>query len=336
MKCKREEYYNYIYLDPRKPGKYEYENLDFCLLYEPFYVGKGKDKRYLSHIKEAKKKGKTQGNIKVNKILKIQDIGFKQEDYIILFNFTNDEQKAFNNEKYIIDMIGLDNLANWMEGGGFVTPIKKFKNKTYEEIYGDEKALELKLKKSGLNNYLCKKVFCYDRYHNLLWESDKGLNSFCNENNLPIGTIRMSIKKNGHPMFYCKSAMKRAKRNNMENLIGAYCLTEGQVQNEEFKDIDNFLNKKIKDIENRSKSKGDRKVGKIIEIYDNTDKLIYKLDGTFTKFCRENKLPISALRESCKNNSERLYQNLSNANISQLKNNGYYQYKGWYAKYKER
>jgi hypothetical protein len=35
-------FYNYIYLDPRKPGRYTFKNLNFSLLFEPFYVGKGK------------------------------------------------------------------------------------------------------------------------------------------------------------------------------------------------------------------------------------------------------------------------------------------------------
>jgi len=31
-------FYVYIYLDPRKPGRYVYG--DYCFLYEPFYVWK--------------------------------------------------------------------------------------------------------------------------------------------------------------------------------------------------------------------------------------------------------------------------------------------------------
>jgi hypothetical protein len=49
-----DNFYIYIYLDPRKPGKYVYGMYVFD--YEPFYVGKGKDKQYISHLREAVKK----------------------------------------------------------------------------------------------------------------------------------------------------------------------------------------------------------------------------------------------------------------------------------------
>lgn len=39
-------YYNYIYVDPRKPGRYQYPTLSFSLLFEPILVGKGKKNRY--------------------------------------------------------------------------------------------------------------------------------------------------------------------------------------------------------------------------------------------------------------------------------------------------
>ena len=35
-------YYNYVYLDPRKPGRYIYDDINVSFLYEPYYVGKGK------------------------------------------------------------------------------------------------------------------------------------------------------------------------------------------------------------------------------------------------------------------------------------------------------
>jgi hypothetical protein len=41
-------FYVYIYLDPRKPGKFHYG--EYCFDYEPFYVGKGKDNRMFTKI----------------------------------------------------------------------------------------------------------------------------------------------------------------------------------------------------------------------------------------------------------------------------------------------
>lgn len=111
------EYYNYIYLDPRKPGKYEYQGLDFCLLYEPFYVGKGTGKRYLDHIKEANKNKLNINQIKINKIRKILNEEYKLEDYIIIFNHTINEEKSFENEVEIINLIGINNLTNITSGG---------------------------------------------------------------------------------------------------------------------------------------------------------------------------------------------------------------------------
>ncbi len=40
-------FYTYIYLDPRKPGTFIYDNM-FEFEYEPFYVGKGKGNRIYS------------------------------------------------------------------------------------------------------------------------------------------------------------------------------------------------------------------------------------------------------------------------------------------------
>lgn len=44
------DYYVYVYLDIRKPGKYVYGDLEFNYL--PFYVGKGKGNRMLEHLHE--------------------------------------------------------------------------------------------------------------------------------------------------------------------------------------------------------------------------------------------------------------------------------------------
>lgn len=49
---KQRKYYVYAYLDPRKRGDYVYGEYKFE--YEPFYVGKGTDNRYLKHLTETK------------------------------------------------------------------------------------------------------------------------------------------------------------------------------------------------------------------------------------------------------------------------------------------
>ena len=41
----KNEFYVYCYMDPRKPGKYTYDGLDICFLYEPFYIGSGKNNK---------------------------------------------------------------------------------------------------------------------------------------------------------------------------------------------------------------------------------------------------------------------------------------------------
>ena len=43
-------YYLYVLLDPEKKGKFLYENLNVCFLYEPFYIGKGKNNRIKHHF----------------------------------------------------------------------------------------------------------------------------------------------------------------------------------------------------------------------------------------------------------------------------------------------
>lgn len=46
------EHYIYVYLDPRKPGQFFYKDMEFK--FQPFYIGLGKKRRDISHIKEAR------------------------------------------------------------------------------------------------------------------------------------------------------------------------------------------------------------------------------------------------------------------------------------------
>lgn len=113
------KFYTYIYLDPRKRGFYCYENV--CFLYEPIYVGKGKDKRYLDHLKTLKNKRNNPFKNKLLKILKSEFVLFDIRNYILIFNNLL-EMDAFNLEKKLIQEIGrkdlkLGPLANLTNGG---------------------------------------------------------------------------------------------------------------------------------------------------------------------------------------------------------------------------
>ena len=135
-------FYNYIYLDPRKPGKYCYNNIS--LLYEPIYVGKGKSDRCLYHIKSKR----VDNPIFKNKIKKILSDGYKLEDFIVKINFTENEELSYKYETNLIESIGsvfIDSIND-----GPLTNIcldnipPKLKGKTYKEIYGDRAEEERK------------------------------------------------------------------------------------------------------------------------------------------------------------------------------------------------
>lgn len=147
-------YYNYIYLDPRKKGKYAYETI--CFLYEPIYVGKGKGDRYLSHLKNKKR---IDNKKFINKINKIKESIYNIEDYIILLNYTHDESIAYETETKLIEEIGANSINEIKDGTlcnvCLYNNPPNHKGKTYKEIYGDnwiketEKRREIQIKHGG-------------------------------------------------------------------------------------------------------------------------------------------------------------------------------------------
>jgi DNA-binding XRE family transcriptional regulator len=92
-------FYIYIYLDPRKYKKYIYGEYKFD--YEPFYVGKGKNGRYKV------KYGRTL--IFKNKINKIKKL--KLEPVIIKLFENLSEEESLNKEIELIDKIGRIDLG---------------------------------------------------------------------------------------------------------------------------------------------------------------------------------------------------------------------------------
>jgi len=113
------KFYVYVYLDPRKPGKYSYwENgfgIDFD--FEPFYIGEGQNDRMYDHLKIDEKDG---NKTKVGKIKHILNLGLKPIIYKICE--TNNEKFALSIEKFLVKIIGRicaksGCLSNIVEGG---------------------------------------------------------------------------------------------------------------------------------------------------------------------------------------------------------------------------
>jgi len=158
-----ENFYVYVFLDPRSPGFYVYDDLIFE--YEPFYIGKGVNDRI--SISEYDK-----SNIyKFNKINKIKNEGLCVISYKIYENLT--ESESFNKERESIDKIGKiitekGPLVNFSDGGNggdniskhpFIDDIKKKmsiskmgeKNSFFGKSHTDETKRILSEKNLGVN-----------------------------------------------------------------------------------------------------------------------------------------------------------------------------------------
>ena len=169
-------FYTYVYLDPRKSGIYNYGEYEFD--YEPFYVGKGKGNRW-NDIKWSRNK------YFKNKINKIKRLGFEPIRRKIKENL--EENYSFEIEKELIKLIGKEilkegPLTNETDGGegssGYIhteETLEKLK-KNFSEIKKDAdiKNCRVLTEEKDYKNthqkldYICKKEnhkFSMRQYH---------------------------------------------------------------------------------------------------------------------------------------------------------------------------
>lgn len=100
------KYYTYVYLHPEKPGRFTYGNF-ISFLYEPFYVGKGTNKRMFIHIRQAK----GQGNYERHQIIrKLIAKGCNVADYVIKMEDNLTNECACCKETFLITLIGRKDL----------------------------------------------------------------------------------------------------------------------------------------------------------------------------------------------------------------------------------
>lgn len=156
------EYYVYIYLDPRHPGKFSYDGIDSDFNYEPFYVGKGKKDRFKSHVRKSER-AKGFNPFKNAIISKIEEAGFNPSNFIVMFKIKLEEQDALDIEEFLIAKIGrrsvgLGPLTNLTDGGDS----DRSKGRTYEGIYGkrysQEKKERMKARMTGDKNPMFGKI----------------------------------------------------------------------------------------------------------------------------------------------------------------------------------
>jgi len=139
-------FYVYAYLDPRKPGNFQYRD-SIIFNCEPYLIGKGHKKRDVSHLKSVLNDKIDRCNLhKTYKIKQILEEGF--EPIIIRIYENLYEDQAFETEIFMIRQIGrrdldLGPLVNLSAGGegnsGYIQTIehKRLHGKQIRENYKD-------------------------------------------------------------------------------------------------------------------------------------------------------------------------------------------------------
>lgn len=174
-------FYLYVYLDPRKPGNFIYDDLKFN--YEPIYIGKGKKNRLYDHLKDALN---NKNNFKSKKIRKIiiflKNDPDKFKNYIHFLIKSEDENFILKKEKEYIEKIGtikkVENVAkrgpltNLCEGGGSNPVLKGSRNPMFRKTIFDvwrEKGMNVEAEREKWKNSL--KISHSNEYYYPWWKS---------------------------------------------------------------------------------------------------------------------------------------------------------------------
>jgi hypothetical protein len=154
-------FYTYVLLDPRKPGRYFYSKLSLSLLYQPFYVGKGKDNRIRKHSRYYTGKN----YYKRNTIAAIHEQSLEPIELII---FSGTEIECFELEKMLISSMGrypegiLTNMTDGGEGCSSPSPsVLAKRGKKISQAFNSDRENRLKLISDTLNTpeVLSKRTF---------------------------------------------------------------------------------------------------------------------------------------------------------------------------------
>ncbi len=129
-------FYVYAYLDPLKPGRFLTSNISF--LFEPFYIGKGKNKRAYCHTTKGELNKNTHKSYRIKSI-----ISQGQDPFVILlYKDIVDEQIALELETSLISELGTRSLIC----GGHFGPL------TNQKLEGQNAAYSLESRQKMSNS----------------------------------------------------------------------------------------------------------------------------------------------------------------------------------------